>query len=170
MNYKSDELESATTAVEGEIKIFTDAELKNSTSFNVGTIAPNNGKNTIAVDNTGNIYVCKSAKGLMAYDTTGNPLWSKEYVTPVSSGNKNNQVDKREGYINGVTVKGDYVYVAAGAYGVVILNKADGTEVAHRAVGNLNSANYITVDNNNNIYVAYGKGRIRVFKLTATNK
>ena len=169
LNYKSDELESATTAVEGEIKIFTDAELKNSTSFNVGTIAPNNGKNTIAVDNTGNIYVCKSAKGLMAYDTTGNPLWSKEYVTPVSSGNKNNQVDKREGYINGVTVKDNYVYVAAGAYGVVVLNKADGTEVAHRAVGNLNSANYITVDNNNNIYVAYGKGRIRVFKLRATN-
>lgn len=167
LNYKSD-IKAGDDPVEGEIQIFSNADLTNTTAkFDVGTIAPNNGKNTIAVDN-GNIYVCKSAKGLMAYNAQGTALWKEEYKAPQDEKLANKAVDNREGYINGVAVKGDYVYVAAGAYGVVVLNKADGTEIAHRAVGNLNSANYIAVDDEGNIYVAYGKGRIRVFKLVGT--
>ena len=41
--------------------------------------------------------------------------------------------------------------------------------VAHRAVGEKHSANYVAVDGTN-IYVAYGTGRVQVFKLTNTAK
>ena len=165
LNYLAD-TEEGNAEVNGEIQTFTNADLTTSTKFNVGAIAPNNGKNTIAVDNEGNIYVCKSAKGLQVYNAQGTPGWS--WIAPLDTKGENKSVDNRQGYVNGVAVSGNYVYVAAGAYGVVVLNKADGSEVAHRAVGNLNSANYISVDNEGNIYVAYGKGRIRVFKLVGT--
>ena len=119
----------------------------------------------IAIDSNGRIYVCKSAKGLMCYNSNGNQAWTSEWTTPVSHGEGNISVDKRQGYINGVAVDDKYVYVAAGAYGLVVLTK-DGKEVTHKRIGTSgNSANYVAVKNGL-IYVAYGKGRIQVFKLT----
>ena len=138
--------------------------MKQTSSFTVGAIAPNNGKNMIAIDSNGRIYVCKSAKGLMCYEN-GSPAWESEWTTPTSKSDKNVSVDKRQGYINGVVVDDNYVYVAAGAYGLVVLTK-DGKEVTHKRIGTSgNSANYVAVKNGL-IYVAYGKGRIQVFKLT----
>ena len=95
----------------------------------------------------------------------GSPAWASEWTTPTSKSDKNVSVDKRQGYINGVAVDDNYVYVAAGAYGLVVLTK-DGKEVTHKRIGTSgNSANYVAVKNGL-IYVAYGKGRIQVFKLT----
>lgn len=163
LNYKT-EITAGNDPVDGEIQVF-DNSMKQTSSFNVGTIAPNNGKNMIAIDSNGRIYVCKSAKGLMCYEN-GNPVWASEWTTPVSHGDGNVSVDKRQGYINGVAVDDNYVYVAAGAYGLVVLNK-NGEEVTHKRIGTSgNSANYVAVKNGL-IYVAYGKGRIQVFKLTS---
>ena len=162
LNYTS-EIAAGDAEVQGEVQVF-DNSMKQTSSFNVGAIAPNNGKNMIAIDSNGRIYVCKSAKGLMCYEN-GNPVWASEWTTPVSHGDGNVSVDKRQGYINGVAVDDNYVYVAAGAYGLVVLTK-DGKEVTHKRIGTAgNSANYVAVKNGL-IYVAYGKGRIQVFKLT----
>lgn len=163
LNYKT-EITAGNDPVDGEIQVF-DNSMKQTSSFNVGSIAPNNGKNMIAIDSNGRIYVCKSAKGLMCYESNGNPAWTSEWTTPVSHGAGNISVDNRQGYINGVAVDDNYVYVAAGAYGLVVLNK-NGEEVTHKRIGTSeNSANYVAVKNGL-IYVAYGKGRIQVFKLT----
>lgn len=161
LNYTS-EIAAGDAEVQGEVQVF-DNSMKQTSSFNVGSIAPNNGKNMIAIDSNGRIYVCKSAKGLMCYEN-GNQVW--EWTTPVSHGAGNVSVDNRQGYINGVAVDDNYVYVAAGAYGLVVLNK-EGKEVTHKRIGTSgNSANYVAVKNGL-IYVAYGKGRIQVFKLTS---
>lgn len=163
LNYTS-EIAAGDAEVQGEVQVF-DNSMKQTSSFNVGTIAPNNGKNMIAIDSNGRIYVCKSAKGLMCYENDS-PAWDSEWTTPVSHGEGNVSVDKRQGYINGVAVDDNYVYVAAGAYGLVVLTK-DGKEVTHKRIGTSgNSANYVAVKNGL-IYVAYGKGRIQVFKLTS---
>lgn len=162
LNYTS-EIAAGDAEVQGEVQVF-DNSMKQTSSFNVGAIAPNNGKNMIAIDSNGRIYVCKSAKGLMCYEN-GSPAWDSEWTTPVSHGEGNVSVDKRQGYINGVAVDDNYVYVAAGAYGLVVLTK-EGKEVTHKRIGTSgNSANYVAVKNGL-IYVAYGKGRIQVFKLT----
>lgn len=162
LNYTS-EITAGDAEVQGEVQVF-DNSMKQTSSINVGAIAPNNGKNMIAIDSNGRIYVCKSAKGLMCYEN-GSPAWASEWTTPTSKSDKNVSVDKRQGYINGVAVDDNYVYVAAGAYGLVVLNK-DGKEVTHKRIGTSgNSANYVAVKNGL-IYVAYGKGRIQVFKLT----
>lgn len=163
LNYTS-EIAAGDAEVQGEVQVF-DNTMKQTSSFNVGSIAPNNGKNMIAIDSNGRIYVCKSAKGLMCYEN-GSPAWASEWTTPTSKSDKNVSVDKRQGYINGVAVDDNYVYVAAGAYGLVVLTK-DGKEVTHKRIGTSgNSANYVAVKNGL-IYVAYGKGRIQVFKLTS---
>lgn len=163
LNYKS-EITAGNNPVDGEIQVF-DNSIKQTSRFDVGSIAPNNGKNMIAIDSDGRIYVCKSAKGLMCYNSNGNQAWTSEWTTPVSHGEGNISVDKRQGYINGVAVDDKYVYVAAGAYGLVVLTK-DGKEVTHKRIGTSgNSANYVAVKNGL-IFVAYGKGRIQVFKLT----
>lgn len=162
LNYTS-EIAAGDAEVQGEVQVF-DNSMKQTSSFNVGSIAPNNGKNMIAIDSNGRIYVCKSAKGLMCYEN-GSPVWASEWTTPISHGEGNISVDNRQGYINGVAVDDKYVYVAAGAYGLVVLTK-DGKEVTHKRIGTSgNSANYVAVKNGL-IYVAYGKGRIQVFKLT----
>lgn len=163
LNYTS-EIAAGDAEVQGEVQVF-DNSMKQTSSFNVGAIAPNNGKNMIAIDSNGRIYVCKSAKGLMCYESNGNQAWASEWTTPTSKSDKNVSVDKRKGYINGVAVDDNYVYVAAGAYGLVVLTK-EGKEVTHKRIGTSgNSANYVAVKNGL-IYVAYGKGRIQVFKLT----
>lgn len=164
LNYAS-AIAAGNDAVNGTIQIFNSNDLSTTAkTFDVGAIAPNNGKNMVAVDSNNRIYVCKSAKGLFCYDESGTEAW--KWLTPVSSSNNNNSVDKRQGYINGVAVDNNYVYVAAGAYGLVILNHK-GEEVTHRSIGKNNSANYVAVKDGY-IYVAYGKGRIQVFKLTDT--
>ena len=40
--------------------------------------------------------------------------------------------------------------------------------ICHRKSDNGKSANFVTVDENGYIYVAYGKSRVHVFKLTGS--
>ena len=166
LNYNN-AVSAGDAAVEGTVQVFNSNDLSSTArTIAVGQIAPNNGKNMVAVDGNGRIYVCKSAKGLACYNADGSKAWENDWVTPVAT-DGNASVDNRQGYINGVAVEGDYVYVAAGSYGLVVLDK-NGNEVAHRYIGKMNnSANYVAVKNGL-IYVAYGKGRVQVFKLTDT--
>ena len=165
----------------GTVNVFNGIDLrqdKTTTSFTTdGNVGPEDGKNTVAVDGT-DIYVCQGEEGLVRYDATGKKVWS--YKVPVIARENSDKYGSVKGYCNGVAISGNYVYVAAGGYGVVVLNKADGKELCHRTAfngflengkwKNPNSANYVTIGQDGYIYVAYGKSRVQVFKLTQTKK
>ena len=165
----------------GTVNVFNGIDLrqdKATTTFTTnGNVGPEDGKNTVAVDGT-DIYVCQGEEGLVRYDATGKKVWS--YKVPVIARENSDKYGSVKGYCNGVAISGDYVYVAAGGYGVVVLNKADGKELCHRTAfngflengkwKNPNSANYVTIGQDGYIYVAYGKSRVQVFKLTQTKK
>lgn len=165
----------------GIVNVFNGIDLrqdKATKSFTTnGNVGPEEGKNTVAVDGT-DIYVCQGENGLVRYDANGKEVWS--YKVPTIANQKSEKYGNVKGYCNGVAISGNYVYVAAGGYGVVVLNKADGKEVCHRTAfngflengkwANPNSANYVTIGQDGYIYVAYGKSRVQVFKLTQTKK
>lgn len=118
-------------------------------------IEPNDGKNVIAIkDNL--IYACLSSAGLYVYDMDGNEQWHYQMPTP------KNQEGKWKALCNGCFVDDNYVYLAYGSYGIVVIDKNTHKVIAHRALEN--SANYITVYDGY-IYVAYGRSRMQVFKL-----
>lgn len=118
-------------------------------------IEPNDGKNVIAVrDNL--IYACLSSAGLYVYDMNGNEQWHYQMPSP------KNKEGKWKALCNGCFVDDNYIYLAYGSYGIVVIDKNTHKVIAHRAVEK--SANYITVYNGY-IYVAYGRSRMQVFKL-----
>lgn len=165
----------------GTVNVFNGIDLrqdKATKSFTTnGNVGPEDGKNTVAVDGT-DIYVCQGERGLVRYNAKGEKVW--DYTVPTIANQKSEKYGNVKGYCNGVAISGNYVYVAAGGYGVVVLNKADGKEVCHRTAfngflkdgkwANPNSANYVTIGQDGYIYVAYGKSRVQVFKLTQTKK
>lgn len=118
-------------------------------------IEPNDGKNVIAVKDN-KIYACLSSAGLYVYDMNGNEQWHYQMPTP------KNKEGKWKALCNGCFVDDNYVYLAYGSYGIVVIDKNTHKVIAHRALEN--SANYITVYDGY-IYVAYGRSRMQVFKL-----
>lgn len=165
----------------GTVNVFNGIDLrqdKATTTFTTnGNVGPEDGKNTVAVDGT-DIYVCQGERGIVRYNAKGEKVWA--YTVPTIANQNSDKYGSVKGYCNGVAISGDYVYVAAGGYGVVVLNKADGKELCHRTAfngflengkwANPNSANYVTIGQDGYIYVAYGKSRVQVFKLTQTKK
>lgn len=165
----------------GTVNVFNGIDLrqdKATKSFTTnGNVGPEDGKNTVAVDGT-DIYVCQGERGIVRYNANGEKVW--DYMVPTIANQKSEKYGNVKGYCNGVAISGNYVYVAAGGYGVVVLNKADGKELCHRTAfngflengkwANPNSANYVTIGQDGYIYVAYGKSRVQVFKLTQTKK
>lgn len=165
----------------GTVNVFNGIDLRQDKATKTfttdGNVGPENGKNTVAVDGT-DIYVCQGERGIVRYNANGEKVW--DYTVPTIANQKSEKYGNVKGYCNGVAISGNYVYVAAGGYGVVVLNKADGKEVCHRTAfngflengkwANPNSANYVTIGQDGYIYVAYGKSRVQVFKLTQTKK
>ena len=165
----------------GTVNVFNGIDLRQDKATKTfttnGNVGPEDGKNTVAVDGT-DIYVCQGEEGLVRYDANGDKVWA--YKVPTIANQESEKYGSVKGYCNGVAISGDYVYVAAGGYGVVVLNKADGKELCHRTAfngflengkwKNPNSANYVTIGQDGYIYVAYGKSRVQVFKLTQTKK
>lgn len=131
-------------------------DFNNTKTFDTNVkIEPNDGKNVIAVkDNL--IYACLSSAGLYVYDMNGNEQWHYQMPSP------KNKEGKWKALCNGCFVDDNYVYLAYGSYGIVVIDKNTHKVIAHRAVEK--SANYITVYNGY-IYVAYGRSRMQVFKL-----
>lgn len=144
-------------------------------TIDIASITPNNGKNTIAIDGE-NIYVCRSANGLTCYDKKGTEKWT--WQAPLTASTK-----KPQGYANGVTYDNNYVYLACGGYGLVVLDKNEMekgkpkvvaktrvTGVVDETTGKIswNSANYVKLYNGL-IYVAYGKNRLKIYQLVDKN-
>lgn len=157
--------------------------LENGTTlFNAGTFETfigTNGKSVMAVDGN-DIYVCLGKGGLAKYTNgtlTGLFIPKDATYTYKADAENTKYADGTvvtRGYCNGVCVKGDKIYIAYGSLGLIVINKSDMTattadaakqtpEVARYTAGK--SANFVAVDNNNNIYVAYGKNCLKVLKL-----
>ena len=160
--------------VDGTLTAYNDNEMQDvAATYNVGEISPKGNKAVIAVDEVnGDIYVCKGENGI---SKISNGTASQFYTCPTfTASNKAQNLEAGKDYVkgcaNGVYVAGNYVYVACGSYGLVVLDKTTGKEVCHRKAYNGKSANFVTGDNDNNIFVAYGQSRVQVFKLTNTKK
>lgn len=160
--------------VDGTLTAYNDNEMQDvAATYNVDAISPKGNKAVIAVDEVnGDIYVCKGENGI---SKISNGTVSQFYTCPTfTASNKAQNLEAGKDYVkgcaNGVYVAGNYVYVACGSYGLVVLDKTTGKEVCHRKAYNGKSANFVTGDNDNNIFVAYGQSRVQVFKLTDTKK
>lgn len=115
-----------------------------STYGQIGTVAPVDGKNVVAVDGN-DIYACLSTGGLVRL--SDGKTFQRGTNVPV----------------NGMAFDDKYVYVANGSF-VSVLDKADLHEVCHYHASNEKSANYIALKNGK-IYVAFGENGIQVYQL-----
>lgn len=152
------------------LTVYNDNEMQDvAATYQVGTtISPKGNKAVIAVDEAnGDIYVCLGENGIakIADGTASKFFECPTFKAPVNA-DKTGDV---KGCANGVYVTASNVYVACGSYGLVVLDKS-GNVVCHRKAYNGKSANFVTGDNDNNIFVAYGQSRVQVFKLTNTKK
>ena len=156
--------------VDGTLTAYNDNEMQDvAATYNVGAISPKGNKAVIAVDEAkGEIYVCKGENGISKIAADGTVSQFFDCPTMKAPVNADKQGDVK-GCANGVYVTANNVFVACGSYGLVVLDKS-GNVVCHRKAYNGKSANFVTVDDNNNIFVAYGKSRVQVFKLTDTQK
>lgn len=155
---------------DGKLTVYTDNEMQEvAATYELGAISPKGNKAVIAVNEvTGDIYVCKGENGISKIASDGTV--SQFFDCPTFKAPKNaEKTGDVKGCANGVYVTANNVFVACGSYGLVVLDK-NGKEVCHRKAYNGKSANFVTVDDNNNIFVAYGKSRVQVFKLTDTKK
>ena len=154
---------------DGTLTAYNDNEMQNvAATYNVGPISPKGNKAVIAVDEVnGDIYVCKGENGISKISNgTASQFFDCPTMKAPVHADKQGDV---KGCANGVYVTANNVFVACGSYGLVVLDK-NGKEVCHRKAYNGKSANFVTVDDNNNIFVAYGQSRVQVFKLTDTKK
>lgn len=156
--------------VDGTLTAYNDNEMQDvAATYNVGEISPKGNKAVIAVDETnGDIYVCKGENGISKITADGTVSQFFDCPTMKAPVHADKQGDVK-GCANGVYVTANNVFVACGSYGLVVLDK-NGKEVCHRKAYNGKSANFVTVDDNSNIFVAYGQSRVQVFKLTDTKK
>lgn len=156
--------------VDGTLTAYNDNEMQDvAATYNVGAISPKGNKAVIAVDEAkGEIYVCKGENGISKIAADGTVSQFFDCPTMKAPVHADKQGDVK-GCANGVYVTANNVFVACGSYGLVVLDKS-GNVVCHRKAYNGKSANFVTVDDNNNIFVAYGKSRVQVFKLTNTKK
>ncbi len=155
--------------IDGTLTVYNDNEMQDvAATYHVGAISPKGNKAVIAVDEAkGEIYVCKGENGIskIADGTVSQFFECPTMKAPVNADKTGNV----KGCANGVYVTASNVFVACGSYGLVVLDKS-GNVVCHRKAYNGKSANFVTVDDNDNIFVAYGKSRVQVFKLTDTKK
>lgn len=152
----------------GKLNVYNSSNMETpAETHEVGAVAPKGNKAVVAVDEAnGDIYVCKGENGV-AKISNGNV--NQDYFKCPTFSSSAANAGKVKGCANGVAVDAQYVYIACGSYGVVVLDKETGKEICHRkaSVEKSKSANYVAVDGKN-IYVAYGQKRIQVFQLTAT--
>ena len=168
-----------TLDVKGNVYVYENKNLENPiNTYNVGEVTPTNNKAVLAVDESnGTIYVCKGENGVAKISSTGDVKTDFFTCPTFTKPEKTELAGTVKGRANGIAVGGEYIYVACGGYGLVVLDK-EGNVVCHRKANayndkdNSGSANYVTVDNVNDeeyAFVAYGQNRVQVFKVTKTN-
>lgn len=161
IHYDGTQIKDSTTEVGLKLEKFnkSDAMMQSPVfSVDANKVKPNNGKNAMCVYD-GKVYVCQSMNGLYVYDAnTGTQVGHyKENIVSSKTG--------KELAIcaNGVAVDANYVYIAYGTRGLVVLDRNTLKKVTS-FVGQ-RSANYVALANGY-IYVAYGRDSLKVFKMS----
>ena len=167
-----------TLDVKGNVNVYDNNDLENTVAnYNVGEVYPKGNKAVMAVsESNGEIYVCKGENGVAKISSTGQVNQNFFTCPTFTKPKKTELAGKVKGRANGIAIGAEYIYVACGGYGLVVLDK-EGNVVCHRKANayndkdNSGSANYVAVENVNGeeyVYVAYGQNRVQVFKVTKT--
>ena len=163
--------------VDGNVNVYNNNELETPDTYKVGAVVPKDNKAVMAVEETsGDIYVCKGENGVAKISSNGQVNDNFFTCPTFTKPEKTELAGKVKGRANGIAIGSDYIYVACGGYGLVVLDKETGTPVCHRKANaykndDCGSANYVAVENVNGeeyVYVAYGQNRVQVFKVTKT--
>lgn len=161
-----------TLDVKGNVNVYNNNDLENpEASYNVGEVNPKDNKAVMAVNENGDIYVCKGENGVAKISggqESQNFFTCPTFTNPDKTGTV-------KGRANGIAIGGEYIYVACGGYGLVVLD-TNGKVICHRKANaykdeKCGSANYVAVNTVNGeeyVYVAYGQNRVQVFKVTKT--
>ena len=169
-----------TLDVDGNVNVYENKDLESPVTYQVGAVYPKGNKAVMAVEEkSGDIYVCKGENGVAKISGTTGEVKEDFFKCPTFTNPKTTDLaGKVKGRANGIAIGGDYIYVACGGYGLVVLDR-EGHVVCHRkanaynANDNSGSANYVAVENVNGeeyVYVAYGQNRVQVFKVTTTKQ
>lgn len=156
----------------GTVNVYTTWGTPTAT-FKTEAITPIDGKNVIATDGT-SIYVALGETGVAKYSMTGTLEGSYSWIEEKLESNP-----KYTGkpLANGLDVDDKYVYVANGAAGMLVLDKATMKRVAryahsYKTVDNKSyyySANYVRKVGNL-IYIAYGRDGLEIVKMREDSK
>lgn len=167
-----------TLDVKGNVNVYDNNDLENTVAnYNVGEVYPKDNKAVMAVsESNGEIYVCKGENGVAKISSTGQVNQNFFTCPTFTMPKKTELAGKVKGRANGIAIGAEYIYVACGGYGLVVLDKETGKTVCHRKANaykndDCGSANYVAVENVNGeeyVYVAYGQNRVQVFKVTKT--
>lgn len=156
--YLATEAQNSDEAIKANVQTYATSDYKLSKPLteitNAADIQPNNGKNVVLADG-GKLYLCTGRDGLKVFEN-GTLSWSYQPEKITTS----NGLYKA--YCNGVAFDSNYIYLAYGSYGLIILDKTTHTVIAQRKM--VKSANYVTLADGY-IYVAYGRDCLQVFKL-----
>ena len=166
-----------TLDVDGNVNVYDNNELETPVTYKVGAVVPKDNKAVMAVEETsGDIYVCKGENGVAKISSNGQVNDNFFTCPTFTKPEKTELAGKVKGRANGIAIGSDYIYVACGGYGLVVLDKETGKTVCHRKANaykndDCGSANYVAVKSVNGeeyVYVAYGQNRVQVFKVTKT--
>lgn len=116
--------------------------------YSVGTIGVDDGKNTLFVDGS-EIYACLGTGGLQIFE---NGAKSREFT------------GSEVGSVNCVDTDDNFIYVANGLAGLMILDKSTLEVIKEYKLGDA-SANFVRKGTDGYIYVAYGLKGVHRFKL-----
>ena len=166
-----------TLDVDGNVNVYENKDLESPVTYQVGKVAPTGNKAVMAVEEkSGDIYVCKGENGVAKISSNG-VVNDKFFTCPTfTKPEKADLAGTVKGRANGIAIGSEYIYVACGGYGLVVLDKETGKTVCHRKANaykdeKCGSANYVAVENVNGeeyVFVAYGQNRVQVFKVTKT--
>lgn len=165
--------DKAANTANASVKVFnaTDINYENEIASYVVEdvlLSPVDGKDVIAIEGN-DIWVCLGQGGVKHLALAGNTLTevasfrltdkSKEELKGWEMSTK----EAAAACANGLAVDKDYVYIAHGAAGLIVLKKNDLSFVTRTRHNGGNSANYISLHPNGYVYVAYGKSKVQVF-------
>lgn len=165
--------DNAANTANASIKVFnaTDVNYENEVASYVVEdvlLSPVDGKDVIAIEGS-DIWVCLGQGGVKHLTLAGNTLTevaSFRLADKSKEELKGWQMSTKEAAAacaNGLAVDNNYVYIAHGGAGLIVLKKNDLSYVTRTRYTGGNSANYISLNADGYIYVAYGKSKVQVY-------
>ncbi|MES2587331.1 MAG: hypothetical protein V4622_00040 [Bacteroidota bacterium] len=109
---------------------------------------PYNGKAVVHIDND-DVFVCTGVNGLMGFHTNALTTPFLDFDSP------------GDGHANGVHTDANFIYIANGLEGLIIVNKDDYT--IHSIFSYNGSANYVRA-NGEYVFIANGKGGLKIIR------